>query len=199
MSHEDDEDRAVRAAIAMLSELAAWNRQRVEEGKKPVDIGVGLNTDAIVSGSIGSPKRMDFTVIGDGVNLASRLESACKQYKAHILMSEFTYKKLRGIYRIREVDRVIVIGKSEPVAVYEVLDYHTDETFPGMREALTHFRDGISRYRARNWDAAEAAFGEVLRLNPNDRPSQLYIERCQYFRAKPPGDDWDGVWVLESK
>ncbi|HEY7268809.1 MAG TPA: GAF domain-containing protein, partial [Dehalococcoidia bacterium] len=106
VAHEDDEDRAVRASVAMLTELAGWNRQRVEEGKKPVDIGIGLNTDSVVSGSIGSPKRMDYTVIGDGVNLASRLESACKQYKSHILLSEFTYRKLRGTYRIREIDRV---------------------------------------------------------------------------------------------
>jgi adenylate cyclase len=199
MPHEDDEDRAVRAAIAMLSELAVWNRQRVSDGKKPVDIGVGLNTDSVVSGSIGSPKRMDYTVIGDGVNLASRLESACKQYKAHILMSEFTHRKLRGTYRIREIDRVLVIGKSEPVGVYEVLDYHTEESFPSMREVLTHFRDGINRYRSRNFEAAQSTFEEVLRLNPNDRPSQLYVERCRYFAANPPAPDWDGVWVLESK
>ena len=183
----------------MLTELAGGTRQRVEEGKKPVDIGIGLNTDSVVSGNIGSPKRMDYTVIGDGVNLASRLESACKQYKSHILMSEFTYRKLRGTYRIREVDRVIVIGKSAPVGVYEVLDYHTDETFPSMREVLGHFRDGVSRYRTRNWEAAITAFEEALRLNPNDRPSQLYVERCRYLKANPPAADWDGVWVLESK
>jgi adenylate cyclase len=199
VAHEDDEDRAVRAAVAMMTELATWNRQRVEDGKKPVDIGIGLNTDSIVSGSIGSPKRMDYTVIGDGVNLASRLESACKQYKSHILMSEFTYRKLRGTYRIREVDRVIVIGRSTPVGVYEVLDYHTEETFPSMREVLGHFRDGVTRYRTRNWDAAIKAFEEALRLNPNDRPCQLYIERCRYLKENAPADDWDGVWVLESK
>ena len=101
----------MRASISMIAELRRWNAQRATLGKRPVDIGIGLNTDTIVSGNIGSPKRMDYTVIGDGVNLASRLESACKEYGAHILISETTFGKLRGTYRIREVDRVIVQGK----------------------------------------------------------------------------------------
>ncbi len=118
--HDDDEDRAVRTAISMHNHLKEWNAERAAEGKKPVNIGIGLNTDSVVSGNIGSPKRMDYTLIGDGVNLASRLESACKQYHAKILISENTYKKLRGTYRIREIDRVVVKGKTEPVAVFEV-------------------------------------------------------------------------------
>src|SRR5207249_8605271 len=124
--HEDDEDRAVRASIAMITELRKWNRQRHDEGKKPLDIGIGLNTDHVVSGNIGSPKRMDYTIIGDGVNLASRLESACKQYAARILISQHTLNELRGTYRTREIDSVVVKGKTEPVRVYEVLDYHTE-------------------------------------------------------------------------
>ena len=133
---DDDEDRAVRAAVSMITDLRAWNVERLAKGQKPVDMGVGLNTDTVVSGNIGSPKRMDYTMIGDGVNLAARLESACKQYAARILISENTYTKLRGTYRSREVDFVVVKGKTEPVAVYEILDYHTDETFPNVMEAL---------------------------------------------------------------
>jgi adenylate cyclase len=199
LPHDDDPDRAVRAAIAMLRELAVWNAARVSEGKRPVHIGVGLNTDVVVSGNIGSPKRMDYTVIGDGVNLASRLESACKQYATRILMSESTYRALKGTYRVREIDRVIVKGKREPVAVYEVLDYHTEQSFPNLAEALARFRDGIGHYRARAWDAAMQAFKETLALNPSDRPSQIYIERCAYFRENAPPEDWAGVWVMESK
>ncbi len=199
LPHDDDQDRAVRASIAMLTGLAAWNVERIAEGKKPVDMGIGLNTDMVVSGNIGSPKRMDYTVIGDGVNLASRLESACKQYGTHILMSEFTYKGLRGTYRIREIDRVIVQGKTEPVGVYEILDYHTDLSFPHLREVMGLFRDGLERYRARDWDAATAAFEECLRLNPRDKASQVYVDRCRVLKADPPPEDWAGVWVMQSK
>src|SRR6185503_17088336 len=136
LSHGDDEDRAVHAALNMLRELNSYNLRRGAEGKRPIDIGIGINTDTIVSGNIGSPRRMDYTVIGDGVNLASRLEGACKQYHAHLLISEFTLKKLRGTYRSREIDKVVVKGKTQPIGLIEVLDYHTDETFPNCMEVL---------------------------------------------------------------
>ncbi|MDO8465361.1 MAG: GAF domain-containing protein [Gallionella sp.] len=197
--HDDDADRAVRASIAMMETLNKWNQQRASEGKLPVNIGIGLNTDNVVSGNIGSNKRMDFTIIGDGVNLAARLESACKQYGAKILISEFTMSKLQGTYRNREVDLVVVKGKTQPVAIYEILAFHTRESFPGMGEVLGLFKDGLGAYRARKWDAAIKVFGECLAINPNDKPSQLYIERAEHLKANPPPDDWAGVWVMESK
>ncbi|MDO8813172.1 MAG: GAF domain-containing protein [Gallionella sp.] len=197
--HEDDADRAVRASIAMMETLNKWNQQRQSEGKLPVNIGIGLNTDNVVSGNIGSNKRMDFTIIGDGVNLAARLESACKQYGAKILISEFTMNKLQGTYRHREIDLVVVKGKTQPVAIYEILAFHTRESFPGMGEVLGLFKDGLGAYRARKWDAAIRVFGECLAINPNDKPSQIYIERAEHLKASPPPDDWAGVWVMESK
>ena len=198
-SHEDDADRAMRAAIAMIRTLTEWNRQRLTEGKLPVNIGIGMNTDNVVSGNIGSKKRMDFTIIGDGVNLAARLESACKQYGAHILVSESTCSHLRGTYRTRELDLVVVKGKTKPVAIYEVLDYHTEGTFPQIVEVLGLFKDGLDSYRARRWDQAIKLFSKAVALNPNDKPSQLYIERAEHLKANPPPDDWTGVWVMESK
>ncbi|MBI5437904.1 MAG: GAF domain-containing protein [Nitrosomonadales bacterium] len=197
--HDDDADRAVRASIAMMETLNKWNQQRASEGKLPVNIGIGLNTDNVVSGNIGSNKRMDFTIIGDGVNLAARLESACKQYGAKILISEFTMNKLQGTYRHREIDLVVVKGKTQPVAIYEILAFHTRESFPGIGEVLGLFKDGLGAYRARKWDAAIKAFGECLAINPNDKPSQIYIERAEHLKANPPPDDWAGVWVMESK
>jgi adenylate cyclase len=197
--HEDDEDRAVRAAIGMIRALHVWNRQRAIEGKKPVGMGIGLNTDTIVSGNIGSPKRMDYTLIGDGVNLASRLESLCKQYHASILISENTVRRLKGTYRIREVDRVQVKGKTQSVEVYEVLDYYTEETYPNLMEVVNHFRDGLALYRRREWDRAIARFDEALRLNPNEKLCGIYVERCVCFREEPPGDDWDGGWIMKTK
>jgi len=199
VGHDDDADRAVRTAIAMLKELNAWNRGRINEGKMPVDIGIGLNTDNVVSGNIGSKKRMDYTIIGDGVNLAARLESACKQYGAHILVSEFTYKALKATYFSRELDLVVVKGKTKPVAIYEILDYHTEESYPQMIDALRHFKSGLVKYRQQKWDDAKGEFGEVLALNDHDKAAKLYIERCKHFLANPPGGEWDGVWVMQDK
>ena len=199
VAHEDDADRAVRASIAMINTLNDWNRQRISSGKLPVNIGVGLNTDIVVSGNIGSNKRMDFTIIGDGVNLASRLESACKQYGARILVSEFTIRKLQGTYRKREVDMVVVKGKTQPVSVYEILAYHTEESFPNIADLLELFKDGITAYRSRRWDSAIKLFKECVVLNPNDKPSHLFLERAQFLKQTPPPDDWTGVWVMESK
>jgi adenylate cyclase len=199
LPHDDDEDRAVRASISMINELRRWNVERAAAGKRPVDIGIGLNTDSIVSGNIGSPKRMDYTVIGDGVNLASRLESACKEYGVRILISENTFRKLRGTYRAREVDCVIVKGKSEPASVFEILDYHTDETFPHLRECLECFREGLMSYRRQHWDRAESAFLEALNHSPGDEPTRMYLQRIAQMRAHPPGDEWNGVWVMQTK
>ncbi len=199
VSHGDDEDRALRAAIAMITELSTWNTLRHKRGERPVDIGIGLNTDTVVSGNIGSPKRMDYTMIGDGVNLAARLESACKQYYARILISENTYKKLRGTYYAREIDLVVVKGKTEPVGIYEILDYHTEETFPGMMDLLGYFKHGRDQYRQGNWDQATTAFKSALDCNPADKLSQVYIDRCDQLKTHPPDQDWNGVWVLTSK
>jgi adenylate cyclase len=197
--HDDDEDRAVRAAIHMLRELSAYNLRRAGEGKKPIHIGVGINTDSIVSGNIGSPRRMDYTVIGDGVNLASRLESACKQYHARLLISEYTYKKLHGTYRAREIDCVIVKGKTQPVGLYEIVDYHSDETFPRIMEVLNAFRHGVKCYRERRWDEASRSFREALELNPADVLSQIYLDRCALLKQSPPAENWNGVFVMETK
>ncbi len=199
VAHDDDVDRALRAAIAMMRELREWNERRVAEGKPLVDIGIGLNTDQVVSGNIGSKKRMDFTMIGDGVNLASRLESACKQYGAHILVSEFTFEKLRGTYRARKLDRILVKGKTQPVAVYEIMEYHTDGSYPNLSEAMGLFRDAMKKYRQRDFAAACTLFEKVLAINAEDRAAAIYVERCTELAAKPPPDGWDGVWRLESK
>ena len=199
MRHEDDADRAVRASIAMIRALQKWNMKRVSEGKLPVDIGIGLNTDAVVSGNIGSSKRMDYTIIGDGVNLASRLESACKTYGTHILVSEFTYHQLKSTYYSREIDLVVVKGKTQPVAVFEILDYHTNETYPQLNDALRQFRAGLADYRNGLWAKAKCSFEEVLALNPADKTAMLYVRRCEHLQENPPVGQWDGVWVMEDK
>ncbi len=199
VAHEDDEDRAVRATIAMITELWEYNKIREARGELAIDHGVGLNTGMIVSGNIGSPKRMDYTMIGDGVNLAARLESACKQYSARILISEFTRAKLKGTYRMRDVDLVVVKGKTEPVGVIEVLDYHNDETYPNLMDNVNYFNEAVKQYRGGNWDKAITNFEEALKANPSDNLANTYIDRCEVLKANPPEGEWDGVWVMTSK
>jgi adenylate cyclase len=196
---EDDEDRALRASIEMIRSLWGWNHERDGRGEPPVDMGIGLNTDAVVAGNIGSPRRMDYTLIGDGVNLASRLEGACKQYSARILLSESTKARLKGVYRLREVDRVIVKGKTQPVSVYECLDYHDEHSFPNLMEAVGAFTEGLSRYRERDFEKAVHWFERALKANKADKLSDLYVDRCLQLIATPPPEDWDGVWVMATK
>jgi adenylate cyclase len=199
VSNGDDEDRAVRASVQMIKELWKWNDTRSSKGQDRVDIGIGLNTDIVVSGNIGSLKRMDYTMIGDGVNLAARLEGACKQYRARILISDNTYAKLRGTYRSREIDKVIVKGKTEPVKIHEILDYHTDQSFPHIQDVLGFFKSGREEYQKQNWDKAKSEFDQGVQLNQYDHLSKIYMERCDFMKANPPGDDWDGVWTMDSK
>ena len=198
ISHEDDEDRGVKAGINMISRLWKWNDLREKDGKPPLDMGLGLNTDKIVAGNIGSQKRMDYTMIGDGVNLAARLESACKQYNARILISDFTFKKLKGTYRIRNIDDVVVKGKTEPIGVYEVLDYHNEKTFPNLMDVVNHFNEGRNKYKSGDFKGAINSFKECIKANENDNLSKTYIDRCNQLIEENP-KNWDGIWVMKSK
>lgn len=198
IAHEDDEDRSVRAGINMIKRLWQWNLEREQKGQMPIDMGLGINTDMLVSGNIGSSKRMDYTMIGDGVNLAARLESACKSYSAKVLISDFTFQKLKGTYQIRYIDDVVVKGKTEPVGVREVLDFHTKESFPNLMDNVNFFNEGRGLFKSGQWDLAIKAFHECLKCNPHDKLSEIYIERCQIMKKANPSD-WDGIWVMTSK
>jgi len=195
----EDAENAVKAAVGMLRAMRRFNEQRFGAGREPIMMGVGINTDEVLSGNIGSLKRMDYTVIGDGVNLASRLESANKTYGTQLLVSELTVRDLREPHLLREVDRIRVKGKTRPVAVHEVLDHFGEGTPARDPAALESFRAGLEEYRSCNWQRARNAFAETLRLNPHDGLSRLYIERSSYFAANPPLEDWDGVWVMKEK
>ncbi len=139
---EMDANNAMRAANDMIVTLRTLNATFAAAGKRLIEIGVGLNTGDAVVGSIGSPKRMEYTAIGDTVNLASRLESACKTYGVKVIVSEFTVRQLTDPWRLRELDLMRVKGKQQPVAIYEALDHHTPGTFPNMEETLEQFRRG---------------------------------------------------------
>jgi adenylate cyclase len=114
-------------------------------------------------------------------------------------VSESTVSRLRGIYRTRDVDLVVVKGKSKPVRVLEVLDYHDETTFPNLLDVVQYFNEGVQHYRRAGWHAAAQRFKHCLKLNPGDALSQTYIERCQIMAANPPPRDWNGTWVMKEK
>jgi adenylate cyclase len=192
-----DADNALAVADAMMERLAALNVRRVAAGQAPLDIGIGFSTGPTVVGNIGSVRRLDYTVIGDTVNLASRLEGATKQYGARVLLSEMTVRDLKGSATLREIDLIRVKGKDRPVAVYESLGYRAHE--PALKGLLALHAAGIEAYRAREWTAARRAFEGALELYPTDGPALTYRERCALLADHPPPDDWDGVWNLTQK
>ncbi len=194
-----DADNAVSVAVEMMRTLGDFNERRAAAGKPRIDIGIGVSTGEVVAGNIGSPKRMDYTVIGDPVNLAARLESATKQYGCPILVSDFTVERLTQPHRLREVDRIRVKGKNRPVTVYEALGYRTSEQFPQLEELLAVHTEGLEAYRARDWTRARRAFSRASALAPDDRLTQTYLGRVERLEIDPPGADWDGVWTLSSK
>jgi len=187
---KNDADAAVRAAISMLERLQGLNDVRMQRGEEPLAIGIGLSTGELVAGNVGSPRRMDYTVIGDTVNLSARLESATKSYAVSIIISEGTVRALRDSYPLRELDRVRVKGKHQAATIYqlmvgtEVLD----------ADALTQFDRARARYAARDWAGAVAAFEQVLARFPADGPSAMFIERSWRCERESLPPEWDGVW-----
>lgn len=194
---EADADNALAAADAMMRRLAELNAQRARAGEAALSIGIGFSTGQTVVGNIGSARRLDYTVIGDTVNLASRLEGATKQYGAGVLLSEMTVRDLKGAALLREIDLMRVKGKDRPVAVYESLGYRRDE--PAIDALIDLHAGGLAAYRARDWKTASAKFDAALKLYPDDGPALVYRERCGLLAETPPPDDWDGVWNLTEK
>jgi len=114
-------------------------------------------------------------------------------------VSEFTKRALHDSYKLREMDLVRVQGKTAPVAIYEVLDHLDEEAFPHLKKTTEMFGEALANYRGRNWRAGIQCFEEILKLNPVDRLSEMYVTRCQHFLDNPPADDWNGVWVMTTK
>jgi len=198
-SSQRDADNSVTAAIEMMRKLYEFNEERLKHGYNRIDIGVGISSGDVILGNIGSEKRMDYTVIGDTVNLASRLEGANKHYGTRILINEITRDLLRDEYQVREIDRLRVKGKSEPAAIFEILDYHDTVSFPNQGDCLAEYVNGIQEYQQHNWSNALNHFKQALNANNGDGASAMYVQRCEHFLTHPPNDDWDGVWTMTEK
>ena len=180
----------------MMVRLRTLNRENAKRSRPELDIGIGLNTGNVVAGTIGSDRRMDYTVIGDHVNLAARVETANKYYGTKVLISEHTLGKLTNNYKIREIDRAQVQGRNVPVRLYEVLDYHSAKTFPNLDGVMADFGKGLQSYRRRDWTRGALHFRRALEGNPEDRPSQIFLHRCWTYKVRPPDESWRDVTNL---
>ena len=195
----EDPDNALAAANDMLRTLKVFNARQRTAGLTELEIGIGLSTGNVIVGNIGSVKRMEYTVIGDAVNLASRLESANKFYGTRILLSDFTVAALKAPALLREIDLLRVKGKDRPVAVFEALGHRAGENYAQLAAIIELHEAGISAYRLRQWDKAEAAFARVLAIDPGDGPAKIYRDRVRRYTKTPPPEDWDGVWTMAEK
>jgi class 3 adenylate cyclase len=162
------------------------------------DIRIGIATGEVLVGSIGSELMMSYTVMGDSVNLASRLEGANKEYGGRILVSEATVTGASEAIEAREIDRVVTLGQTHPEAVFEIMGPKGGLTAAQL-ELRSRFAEGLAAYRAQRWDEARRAFGAALKAIPGDGPSMAFIKRIDRLVATPPGQGWDGAWHLERK
>ncbi len=188
-------DDAVRGSIAMLKKLVDYNHER----KKPIQIGIGINTGALMLGTVGGKNRMDGTVISDAVNLASRIEGMTKMYGATLLISENTYSQLNNSYAIRTIDRVKVKGKSNPIIVYEVFDGEAPQLIELKMKTLKNLEEGLAHYRNKEFAQANKCFKEMLQIYQEDKAAQLYLKRSEHFQKNGVPEDWEWVETLESK
>jgi len=194
-------DHAARACLAALdmvtaleSARPAWERARLPH----VDMGIGINTGAMVVGNMGSRDRLAYTVMGDTVNVASRLEGLCKVYGVHVVIGEATRAAAGAALACRYLDRVRVKGRDEPLTVYEVLA-RQDAVDDALAARLPAWERAIALYAGRRWTEAAAAFAELLSKAPADGPARVYHERARALAARPPAEDWDGVFDAETK
>jgi adenylate cyclase len=189
--------RACRTALGMMEELKKLQKKWADEGRPVFDIGIGINSGDMVVGNMGSDMRFDYTVMGDMVNLGSRLEGTNKEYGTNIIISEYTYAVIKDTLFCRELDSVRVKGKKLPVKIYELLGEKKDAE--KWEKAVSLFEEGLSKYKQGLWDEAIAAFGNVLEVKKDDAPAKLYLDRCVELKKNPPEGPWDGVFTMTRK
>jgi len=195
------EDHALRACVTALDMQEAVRRINdtwPAQGKPRIAIRIGLNTGEMIVGNMGATGKFDYTVIGDNVNLASRLEGANKFYGTGIMVSQHTYDQVRASILGRELDRIAVKGRSQAVTTYELLARREAGT-EGLERFVEQYHEGLTHYYARSWGLAEEFFRAALELRPGDRPTLIHLERIAEFQRQEPPPTWDGVIELASK
>jgi adenylate cyclase len=190
---------ACKAALSMQTELRNLRKKWKDENKPLLTARIGINTGEVIVGNMGSRNVFDYTVMGDHVNLGSRLEGANKFYGTSIMISEYTHSLVNDDFYTRELDLIRVKGKEKPIKVYELIaskDIQLEQRFQEMLEIYTK---GLNHYKAQEWDNAIDCFEACLKIRPNDTPSSEYRSRCIEYKFNSPGADWDGVTVMKEK
>jgi adenylate cyclase len=197
---DDHAERACRAAVRMKKAERELNRRFNEEklSPKPIFTRIGINTGEMVVGNMGTAQKMDYTIMGNSVNLAARLEGVNKQYGTWVLVSETSYLEGGSDFAVRRLDKVRVVGITEPVRLYELVD-EKREIPSHMEEAIEIFEEGLKRFEEWKWAEAKGLFRQVLDIIPQDGPAEFYIGRCDKFIKKAPPANWDGVFNLTLK
>jgi adenylate cyclase len=195
-------DHALRTCLASLDmqkRLAALRPKWKKAGRPALEVRIGVNTGTMIVGNMGGRDRFDYTVIGDSVNLASRLEGANKQYGSNIMISDFTYQHVKGRVMVRELDLIQVKGKTAPVKVWELLGMADMQMTENQKQSLAIYHEGLRLYRERNWQEAIAYFQQAKQLDPDCRVSEIYEQRANLYQLNPPPADWTGVFVMTTK
>ncbi len=198
VSQDDHAKLACYAAIDQHKKLESLRERWQRAGIPPIYVRMGLSSGPMVVGNMGSKQRMNYTIMGDSVNVASRLEGANKAYGTASMISEATYELCKDDIDVRELDVIRVVGKNEPIKVFELLDRKNQSSI-AIGSLAESFSKGLDLYKERNYDDAITQFQACLKIMPDDGPSQAYIERCQMFKETPPEKDWDGVFTLTEK
>ncbi|RMH64738.1 MAG: adenylate/guanylate cyclase domain-containing protein [Calditrichaeota bacterium] len=199
VSHGNDAYNACAAALEMQETLARMRELWRKQGRDELHARMGINTGPMVVGNMGSETRFDYTVMGDAVNLGARLEPANKQYGTFIMIGEETYKAAGDLIIARQLDLLRVVGKKEPVKVYELVGTREKGISEDKARVLELFRGGFEAYLAQSWDMAINYFEQALAIDENDGPSRRYVQRCRMYKQNPPEPGWDGVFVMTTK
>jgi class 3 adenylate cyclase len=195
VSHDDDAARAVEVALSLRDAIDDFNRAQAERGLAEFRTGIGINFGQVLVGNIGSERKMDYTSIGDPVNLASRLEGLTKKYGTGMLFSEPVYEQARHRFPCRMIDLVQVKGKTEGARVYEA----RRSLGEGERAAWERYAAGLEKYYDRQFPAAERLFAAAAELLPGDKPAEIFLERSRRYMSSPPPAEWTGQEVMTEK